>query len=289
MPELPEVETIVRSLNNPARGSFSHPQNLRSRPGVVGRIISTCTVHWQRTVAEPDVPTLQERISGQTIQKITRRGKFLVFSLNKDSVLIHLRMSGDIRVEEDHQETLQKHDRFTLSFEDRSRLVLNDPRKFGRVWLVDDDQRILGKLGPEPFSMELTPSTFLQRLALRKRAIKTTLMDQTFLAGMGNIYTDEALHMAGIHPLEYSNNLDLADSTRLLKAMREVLSEGIKRNGASIDWVYRGGDFQNYFKVYQRTGEPCTTCGGPIERIVTGQRGTHFCPNCQSKKILKGL
>jgi formamidopyrimidine-DNA glycosylase len=287
MPELPEVETIVRSLNNPARGSFSHPENLRSRPGVIGRTISTCKVYWPRTAAEPDVPTLQERICGQTILQVTRRGKFLVFSLTEDSLLIHLRMSGDIRVEEDQQETLQKHDRFMLSFEDGSRLVLNDPRKFGRVWLVDDEQRILGKLGLEPFSSEVTPITFLQTLLLRKRAIKTILMDQTFLAGMGNIYTDEALHLAGIHPLERSNNLDLADATRLLKAIREVLSEGIKRNGASIDWVYRGGDFQNYFKVYQRTGKPCISCGQPIERIVTGQRGTHFCPNCQTIKDTK--
>ena len=284
MPELPEVETIARSLNNPAQGSFSHPESLQSRPGVIGRIISSCTVLWPRTVAETDFPTLQERICGQTIRQVTRRGKFLVISLNHDSVLIHLRMSGDIRVEEDCQDTLQKHDRFIVSFEDGSRLVLNDPRKFGRVWLVDDSQRILSKLGPEPFSPDLTPVTFLQMLRPRKRFIKTILMDQTFLAGMGNIYTDEALHLAGIHPLEHSNNIDLADSSRLLEAIREVLSEGIKRNGASIDWVYRGGDFQNYFNVYQRTGKPCTTCGEPIERIVTGQRGTHFCPNCQSKK-----
>jgi formamidopyrimidine-DNA glycosylase len=103
---------------------------------------------------------------------------------------------------------------------------------------------------------------------------------------MGNIYADEALHLAGLHPLTLSHHLSREQSDRLLESIRAVLEEGIRRHGASIDWLYRGGDFQNYFRVYQRTGEPCLTCGAPIVRIVVGQRGTHFCPNCQPTPLL---
>lgn len=106
-------------------------------------------------------------------------------------------------------------------------------------------------------------------------------MDQSFIAGLGNIYSDEALHLAHIHPLQQTNGLNPDQSSRLLDSIRLVLLDGIRRNGASIDWVYRGGEFQNYFNVYQRTGKPCSTCGEPIQRIVVGQRGTHFCPRCQ--------
>ena len=115
----------------------------------------------------------------------------------------------------------------------------------------------------------------------RQRQLKPLLLDQTFLAGLGNIYTDEALHLAGLHPLTPANRLDPAEAARLLEAIRAILQDGIRRNGASIDWVYRGGDFQNNFRVYQRTGQPCPVCGTPVERIMVGQRCTHFCPVCQ--------
>jgi len=114
------------------------------------------------------------------------------------------------------------------------------------------------------------------------RQLKPLLLDQTFLAGLGNIYADEALHQAGLHPLDNASQLDQTQAARLLTSIRQVLEDGIQRQGASIDWVYRGGDFQNYFHVYQRTGEACNNCGTPIQRIVVGQRGTHFCPACQS-------
>ena len=161
------------------------------------------------------------------------------------------------------------------------RLVFSDPRKFGRVWLVDDPQAVLGRLGPEPFDPHLTAEEFHRRLQQRHRQIKPLLMDQAFLAGLGNIYTDEALHMARIHPLLLSDQITLAESALLIESIRIVLKEGVFRNGASIDWVYRGGDFQNHFRVYQRTGEPCPVCGTPIARMVVGQRGTHYCPHCQ--------
>ena len=175
----------------------------------------------------------------------------------------------------------EKHDRLALEFNNGQRLVFNDTRKFGRAWLVKDPAEVLGGLGPEPLDDLLTPETFFNMLHSRSRQLKPLLMDQSFIAGLGNIYTDEALHLAKLHPLAVSDQITQEASARLLTAIREVLGEGIRRNGASIDWVYRGGDFQNHFSVYGRAGSPCPVCGTPIERLVVGQRGTHICPNCQ--------
>lgn len=282
MPELPEVETIARSLRNAADLRFKPEQALNERPGVIGRKVNHAEVTWTRSIARPDAATFSSRVCGQTILDIQRRGKFLVIQLDRDWLLMHLRMSGDIRVELQEALTTQRHDRVTFNFEDGLRMVLNDPRKFGRVWLVEDKETILGRLGPEPLSEEMTSEVFLTMLRQHKTGIKALLLDQHFIAGMGNIYTDEALHLAGIHPLQKAMMLTPQSAARLLEAIHSVLSEGIKRNGASIDWVYRGGDFQNYFKVYQRTGEPCLICGSKIERILVGQRGTHYCPCCQT-------
>ncbi len=281
MPELPEVETIARSLRNAPDLAFSHSALLSDRPGVVGRVIADVSVNWQRSIADPDAADFCARIRGQGIVDVSRRGKFLVFQLDADWMLIHLRMSGDIRVEPRIGIPPLAHDRVVFDFMEDARMVFNDTRKFGRVWLVKDKEKILGCLGPEPLLPELTPEAFHQSLLRHGRAVKSVIMDQKFLAGMGNIYTDEALHLARIHPLEKASSLDAGRTEALLRAIRVVLEDGISRNGASIDWVYRGGDFQNYFRVYQRTGESCPDCGAKIERIVLSQRGTHFCPSCQ--------
>lgn len=281
MPELPEVETIVRSLRNATGLELTPGQGLNERPGVVGSIIAAATVNWARSVAVPSVPEFLTRISHQTILEVSRRGKFLQIRLDKDWLLIHLRMSGELRVEPDSEKFSQPHDRVIIHFTDGIRLVFNDPRKFGRIWLVDDPQRILGVLGPEPFSTDLTDAAFYEMLQKHKTAVKVLLMNQRFISGLGNIYTDEALHIARIHPLRKANSCSPTDAQRLLRAIRDVLQEGIERNGASIDWVYRGGDFQNYFKVYHRNGQACTSCGAQVEKIMVGQRSTHFCPVCQ--------
>ena len=220
------------------------------------------------------------RVPGQAVRTVGRRAKFLTIQLEQDTLLCHLRMSGDIRVEA-QGEALQKHDRLALNFVDGTRLVFNDPRKFGRVWLLSDPASVLDKLGPEPLDPDFKADDLVARLHRSKRQIKPLLLDQTFLAGMGNIYSDEALHRAGLHPLTLSNQISNEQAGLLLESIRGVLEEGIRRNGASIDWVYRGGDFQNTFRVYQRTGQPCPVCGSPILRMVIGQRGTHFCPVCQ--------
>ncbi len=143
-------------------------------------------------------------------------------------------------------------------------------------------QKCWGELGPEPFSKKFTPTWLHTALHSKHRQIKPLLLDQTFLAGLGNIYTDKSLNVAKLHPLMISDAITLKQAEALHDAIRNVLKEGIRRNGASFDWVYRGGEFQNYFRVYDRAGKPCPTCGTNIERILVGQRSTHFCPNCQT-------
>ena len=176
-----------------------------------------------------------------------RRGKFILVDLAPKTLLIHLRMSGDLRVEEMGQ-PVQNHDRLILNFEDGARLVFNDTRKFGRVWLVDDPDNVVCRLGPDPFDEDLTPQSFHALLHKRHRRIKPLLLDQNFMAGIGNIYSDEALFRAKIHPLSFSDELETSEAGQLLQAIRDVLLEGIERNGASIDWVYKGGSFQNHFQ-----------------------------------------
>ena len=238
---------------------------------------------WPRTLAEPDIETFQAVLLGQSVQDVGRRAKFLTLTLSESTLVIHLRMSGDLKVEPS-ENPIAKHDRLALDFTSGWRLSFNDTRKFGRVWLLNDTKSLFSELGPEPNDPDLTPARFHEMLRARKRSIKPLLLDQHFLAGMGNIYTDEALFRARIHPLQSSETLDLQDAARLLEAIRYTLELGIESNGASIDWVYRGGDFQNHFQVYQQNNNPCPCCGQPINKITVGQRGTHFCPACQRLK-----
>ncbi len=277
MPELPEVETIARVLKQGAE-----PLNVP----LIGCQIMYAQVLWQRTLANLPPRKFEKRIRGQTVINISRRGKFIAINLDQDSLLIHLRMSGDLRMEKSTAQDgsilpLQEHDRLVLQFTNHNRLAFNDTRKFGRAWLTDDPQEIFADLGPEPLDENLTSESFHAMLTKHNRQLKPLLMDQRFLAGLGNIYTDEALFRASIHPLKRSSQITPKEAHNLLYAIREVLQEGIQRNGASIDWVYRGGQFQHQFKVYGREGQTCTRCGSLIQRLVVGQRGTHICPTCQ--------
>jgi formamidopyrimidine-DNA glycosylase len=270
MPELPEIETF--------RQKFIHGSD--DAPSLVGRRIESVMLLWERTLALPSPDEFEARITGQTIRDIDRRGKYLLFRLSDDVLAIHLRMSGDLLVEA-ITEKIAKHHRLLLNLDDGIRLAFNDTRKFGRVWLTGDANALLSHLGPEPLEAIFTPETFHAKLQNRNRQIKPLLLDQKFLAGMGNIYTDEALHSAGIHPQTIAKNINFEEVEKLWAGIRSVLREGIRRDGSSIDWVYRGGEFQNYFQVYRRTGEGCFRCNTPIERIIVGQRSTHFCPICQ--------
>lgn len=271
MPELPEVETIAAGLRQGKPGT----------PAVIGLQIVSAQVLWSRTIANLGADEFQSRIVGQIVSAIGRRGKFLVFDLSQAFLLLHLRMSGDVVVVKNSVPP-RAHDRVTLMFDNGFRLAFNDPRKFGRIWLTEIPGMVLGSLGPEPLDESLTSENFYQNLHTRKRQLKPLLLDQTFLAGIGNIYADEALHLAKIHPLMRSDQVSQNEAERLLASIRRVLTEGIQRQGASIDWVYRGGSFQNYFRVYRRTGLPCMECGATIERIIVGQRASHYCPVCQA-------
>ncbi|BCY17820.1 formamidopyrimidine-DNA glycosylase [Leptolinea sp. HRD-7] len=277
MPELPEVETIVRALRKGGRGDVS----------IVQRRIHSVDLRWARTLASPKIEDFSKRIIGHQITDVTRRGKFIIIHLDEGFILVHLRMSGDLRVTAPPIPAPAPHDRLIITFEDGHGLIFNDPRKFGRVWLTNDPSEVTGNLGPEPFDLTFTPGIFYQNLHRRKKYIKSLLLDQSFVAGLGNIYVDESLFKAGIFPLRLSNTLSIQEANKLLEAIRETLKDGINNNGASIDWVYRGGDYQNKFRVYQQTGKPCQICGSPIERIVAGQRGTHYCPKCQPKGVDK--
>jgi formamidopyrimidine-DNA glycosylase len=270
MPELAEVETIVRTL----------------RPELVGRTILSADVLWERTLAIPSPKKFRELVRGQRVQAVSRRAKFLVLVLENYNLLVHLRMSGDLRLREGTIKP-EKHDRLILTLSTqspankKSHLAFNDTRKFGRVWLTDKPESVLGRLGPEPLGSSFTANWLYNNLKARKRQLKPLLLDQTFLAGLGNIYTDESLNMAKLHPLMPASSIRPAQAHALHKAIRAVLREGIRRNGASIDWVYRGGDYQNHFRVYDQEGKPCRACGAKIIKLTVGQRGTHICPRCQ--------
>lgn len=268
MPELPEVETVARSIE----------------PDVVGRTIVAADVRWARTIATPSLKKFKQQIQGQRILGVSRRAKYIILQLENYNLLIHLRMSGDLTVRKGKIQA-ETHDRVILSLRgkrgEESTLAFNDTRKFGRIWLTAEPETVLGKLGPEPLGKEFTPQWLHENLHKRSRQLKPLLLDQTFLAGVGNIYADESLHMAKLHPLGLSNAVTLRQATALCEAIKSVLKEGIRRNGASIDWVYRGGEYQNYFRVYDREGKPCLVCGTEIQKFTVGQRGTHVCPKCQ--------
>lgn len=270
MPELPEVETMASGLRNGSPDT----------PPLPGMRISSGRALWARTIAEPVAEEFEQRIAGQVIESIGRRGKFMVFRLSQDTMLVHLRMTGELLVERSDA-PLAPHHRVVMELEGGFRLAFNDARKFGRIWLTQEPGSVLGKLGPEPLDPAFGAAQFYQRLHAAHRQVKPLLLDQSFLAGLGNIYVNEALFLSRIHPLQQSNTITEEQAAALLDNIRLVLQEGIQHHGASIDWAYRGGDFQNYFRVYDRAGEACPRCGTTIERIYVGQRGSHFCPVCQ--------
>lgn len=278
MPELPEVESIARGL---ITGDSEHPS-------ILSKEIVGTSLFWEKSLTTPDPDSFHNIIRHQKINKVYRRGKFLILQLDQSYVIFHLRMSGYIYPSfglGDPRRTgpINSHDRLYLHFDQDFGLVFTDPRKFGRVWLTPDPQFILGNLGPEPLDNTLIEESFHGKLHNCHRKIKPLLLDQKFIAGLGNIYTDEALFDSQLHPLRSSDSLSISESTQLLQSIRAVLRDGIRSNGASIDWVYRGGSFQNHFKVYQQTGKPCPRCGQQIVKLKVGQRGTHICPSCQKE------
>ena len=272
MPELPEVETIARKL----------------KPGLLGKKIQDVQLRWQRTLAFPSPRKFRELVKGQEIKDVTRRAKYFILQLSDFSLLIHLRMSGDLLIKEGKIKP-EKHDRLILSLlsadGELSHLVFNDTRKFGRVWLTPNPEDVLGQLGPEPLSRSFTPGWLYTALHSRHRLLKPLLLDQTFLAGIGNIYADESLWHARIHPMRIAATLTREQARALHRAIRKVLAAAIRAGGSSIsdyrDADGRPGFFQMRHRAYDREGKPCHRCRVRIRRILVGGRSSHFCPRCQ--------
>ncbi len=264
MPELPEVETTVRRL----------------RPEIVGRTITGVRLDWSRHTPTP--AELRSLLPGRTVVGMARRGKYLVLDLEPAgrTLLIHLGMSGRLLTAAPDADP-DKYAHTVLSMDNGRQLRFSDARKFGRLYLLADPRTVLGRLGPEPLSDAFSAGWLTEQLARRRRAIKPLIMEQSFIAGIGNIYADEALHRAGLEPRRPANSLAPAEADALHGGIQAVLAEAIEHGGTSLDWVYPGGKMQMRLRVYGRTGRPCLACGSSIERIVLGQRSTHFCPCCQ--------
>lgn len=281
MPELPEVETYVREL----------------APQIKDRQVTAAHVYWERTIAAPAPAQFVQQIIGQRFRRFDRRGKYMLLGMERDAngsqpgdtLIVHLRMTGHLYVEPTGTPP-GKHTHVVLDLDNDHSLHYVDSRKFGRMWLVADPEPVLHKLGPEPLAEQFTPALLASRLAGRKAPVKALLLDQRIVAGVGNIYADEALFRAGIHPTQPGGSLTLVEIERLQAAITLVLALGIERQGSSLglnriqNYARPGGEpggFQEEFQVFRRTGQPCPRCGQTIERIIVGQRSTHFCPNCQ--------
>jgi formamidopyrimidine-DNA glycosylase len=270
MPELPEVETVVRGLRAP----------------LIGRVVRGLWTDWARAIRTPSLEQFAAQIDGQKFRAVERRAKYIVCQLDHDLLVVHLKMTGRLYVtaaEAQHEADRWVHVRFDL--DDGQQLRFSDARKFGFVSLVSSLEMLAPNLGLEPLGSEFTPAYLSARSRRHHKAIKALLLDQDFVAGIGNIYADEALHAAGIHPLRPANSLTDGEFSRLHAAIRRVLVDGIEREGASVNWYRKpdgtSGTAQNHFTVYDRAGQPCLRCGRPIEKMRVAQRGTHFCAVCQ--------
>jgi formamidopyrimidine-DNA glycosylase len=298
MPELPEVETVARDL-----------QRL-----VAGATIVGASVHWARTIRHPQPPErFVAEVAGATVRRVSRRAKTVLLHLEDGRVMtVALRMTGALIVT-DAATPADPYARVVFALADGRELRYRDVRKFGRIGLwpggglrsvgagrgarsrrvAEGGRRYrIGEVfsghGPEPLQRGFTSRRFAERLGRRSAKLKSLLLDQTFIAGVGNIYADEALWRARLHPLRTADSLDAEEIARLHRAVRAVLRAGVENRGSSFsDYVGADGEpgaNAERLVVYRRTDQPCYRCGRPIRRIVVGQRSTHFCPRCQPER-----
>ena len=270
MPELPEVETVVADLN-------------RALPG---RQLRGLRCAWPNQMPLNRPEEAAQRVAGQKVSEVSRRGKYILMELSRDWIIIHLKMTGRIEIVPSGAEANpHAHVAFDLDAGDTMRF--HDPRKFGRVYVLPSPEPVIGNLGVEPLSEAFTPGWLALALADRRRRIKPLLLDQTFVAGLGNIYVDESLWRAQLHPLLPAAEVGPDQSQDLHEGIRAVLEEAIAARGTTFtspgyrDLEGREGQMAGRLKVFGRAGEPCPRCGATIERIVVEQRGTHHCPRCQ--------
>jgi formamidopyrimidine-DNA glycosylase len=274
MPELPEVETVARDLR----------RHLLPDEDGAGPVITGARIGWLRTLRDEDPARLVATVTGRRIERVGRRGKQLVIDLSDGAFLtVHLKMTGQLFVV---PAALPRdpYERFALALDDGRELRFRDIRKFGRLGLYGADDDPFDDIGPEPLDPRFTLREFRKRIRGRRARLKPLLVDQAFIAGIGNIYADEALWRSRLHPLRSARSLRPADERRLYRDIVEILSEAVERRGSSIDDYTApdgDGEMQERLDVYQRTGQPCRRCGRPIRRIVIGIRATHFCSFCQ--------
>src|SRR5262245_13113286 len=273
MPELPEVETVRRAL----------------APVLEGRRLERVRIDDVRLTLPLDPHGVARRLRGERIARVDRRGKYLMLRFESGRVLlVHLRMTGSFRHAALGKLGDDAYRRATARLDAGSALGYRDVRRFGTWLLLEPDEvepYLAKRLGPEPLDGGFTPRTLAARLANRRVPVKTAILDQRTVAGVGNIYADEALWRARIHPLREARSLDTAEVRALHRAIRRALEVGIARQGSTLtDYRQPNGEpggMQHEFKVYGRLGEPCDRCGTPIVRIVVGGRGTWYCPICQ--------
>lgn len=276
MPELPEVETVVREL----------------RKTILGREIKDAKAFAHQLFEEKSLLlSFGKLVHGDSVVSMDRWGKYLLFHLASKRVMVaHMKMTGKFLLA-DRGQRIGGSDyvRFEMEFKDGGKLLFSDVRKFGRIWLIPEthlaDFFSKRKMGRDALSKLCTEEYFHTEISSRNKAIKNVLLDQTCIAGIGNIYADEMLWHAKIHPLKKGSGLTEREARSLYKAMGKVLALGIKAGGASMsDYVKPDGSpgyFQTKRRVYKREGKSCFRCKTPIKRIVVGQRSTHFCPKCQ--------
>ncbi len=274
MPELPEVETIRRDL----------------LPHVVGRAITGVRIEpgASRVIREVSPRSFGRRLTGRGIDDVTRRGKYLLFRLDGARapvyLTVHLRMTGSL-LYRSAGDPPDAYVRAVITLDDGSELRYADLRKLGQMWVVDSPEEAVGALGPEPLDAAFTAAKLRETLSHRRAPIKAVLLDQRAIAGIGNIYADEALFAGRIHPRRLASTLTEGETKRLHRAVRRVLNDALRNRGSSfrdyVDAAGREGTHQLRVKVFRRTGQPCYVCRTEIARIKVGSRSTHFCPRCQ--------
>jgi formamidopyrimidine-DNA glycosylase len=271
VPELPEVQTVVNTLS----------------PRLIGGTFRS-VAHVRPDIVRPrEGFDLKGALEGRTVSQIARRGKRIVITLDDGNAFyVHLGMTGQMTIVTPAA-PIEPHTHFIADLTSGQQLRFRDPRRFGGIfWLGADTTAPDARMGPEPLAM--TPKQLAEKLSRTKRAVKNALMDQSIVAGLGNIYVDESLFAAGIHPLKRADRLRGDEIARLNRAIKVTLKRAIRHRGSSLrDYVDADGErggFQDLHKVYAREGDPCATCGTPIKRVVLGGRSTHWCPKCQRSR-----
>ena len=269
MPELPEVETVARSI----------------KVHLIGKSFSSIVVNWDKVLHNFTINDFNDTISGLPVKEIYRRAKYIILDFGQQLLAVHLRMTGKLYVVKKIDRT-KKHISLYISFDDKY-LVFEDVRKFGRFYMFKNMEYLNEKLGVEPLENEFSEKWLLFSIKKRKRQIKSLLLDQSFICGIGNIYADEALWYSKIHPLSVSNDIPVKKILKLRKGIIKVLSESIKKGGTTIrDYTYDFSYVGNYalnLNVFGKEGTGCPRCSSVIIKTKVAQRGTHYCPKCQKK------